>query len=408
VSNLFISYAYPETQIARNLQEKMIKAGHRVRVPVGSAVAGNWRTKFTRALAASDVLIAVLGPAGLDSDYVLGEIGAGRVLEQTRGMLLLPVLVGDIPIPGFINDIFCFRCPTGAGGLPDDAALEMLAEQLNKAILDNVRISPRIFISHRHRDKAIAARLIALFERAFKIEPNDIRCTSVPPYMLTPGERTSEQLRSDIAGAELVLGILSPDTSESNYVLCELGASWGRDVSTFPILVRGAGFADVPSPLNERHSISLEKEQDCLQLIEYVTSKTTLHRNEQAGGLSELAVELAAEARAQLNARQDWEHLHSANYTGPVWIKLQTFDTPGPVMHQLHVRWGRLLYAGELSMAPNSFVYLVHDKHRQELAPMRAHVSPPCQLHFGEGNPPEAPSFDIRRGWREVEHPAGS
>jgi hypothetical protein len=101
----------------------------------------------------------------------------------------------------------------------------------------------------------------------------DIRCTSVQPYMLTPGERTSEQLRTDISSAELVIGILSPDTTESNYVLCELGASWGRDVPTFPVLARGASSADIPTPLNERHSVSLENEENCLQLVDYVASK---------------------------------------------------------------------------------------------------------------------------------------
>ncbi|MCW5964563.1 MAG: hypothetical protein KIT83_11040, partial [Bryobacterales bacterium] len=81
-----------------------------------------------------------------------------------------------------------------------------------------------------------------------------------------------------------VIGILSPDTSESNYVLCELGASWGRDVPTFPVLVGGATFADVPSPLSERHSVSLEMEENCLQLVDYIASKTSLRRRDGVMG----------------------------------------------------------------------------------------------------------------------------
>src|SRR5262249_15150560 len=100
-------------------------------------------------------------------------------------------------------------------------------------------------------------------------------------YMLTPGERTSEQLRSEIARAELVIGILCPDTPRSNYVLCELGAAWGRDAPTFPVLARGATFADIPSPLNERHSISLEREENCLQLLDYIARATSLKRRER-------------------------------------------------------------------------------------------------------------------------------
>lgn len=60
------------------------------------------------------------------------------------------------------------------------------------------------------------------------------------------------------------------------YVLAELGAAWGQDTPTFPLLVRGAKHEHVPSPLNERKSLSLEKESDRLQLVENVARATTL------------------------------------------------------------------------------------------------------------------------------------
>jgi hypothetical protein len=79
------------------------------------------------------------------------------------------------------------------------------------------------------------------------------------------------------------------DTTESNYVLAELGAAWGRDVATFPLLARGATYSDVPSPLNERHSVSLESQENCLELIESVCAKTTLKRREGSGILGKMA-----------------------------------------------------------------------------------------------------------------------
>lgn len=42
--------------------------------------------------------------------------------------------------------------------------------------------------------------------------------------MLPLGEQTSERLRLDLQAAEVVLGVLGPDTSESAYVLTELVA----------------------------------------------------------------------------------------------------------------------------------------------------------------------------------------
>jgi TIR domain len=255
MANLFVSFAWTDLDLARSLQIRMSDRGHRTRIPVGAAVAGNWRSKYSQALASADVTVVLVTEKALASRNVLGEVGAARVLEHVRGMILLPVLVGSISIPEFINDIYCFR-------LEDPNDLDKLVDDLCKCIDDNTRLVPRIFVSHRHKDEAVVSSLTALLEQAFVVESTDIRCTSVQPYMLTPGERTSELLRKEIAGAELVIGVLSPDTIESNYVLCELGASWGRDVPTFPVLIRGATYADVPSPLSERHSISLEKEEN--------------------------------------------------------------------------------------------------------------------------------------------------
>jgi hypothetical protein len=291
MANIFVSHAWADLALAKTIQLRMSDKGHRSRIPVGAAVAGNWRAKYSQALAGADVLIVLITEASLASRNVLGEIGASRVLEHVRGTILLPVLVGDIAIPEFIADIYCFR-------LKDPANLDSLVDDLDKAIDDNIKLIPRIFISHRHKDEPVVAALTALLEQAFYVERSDIRCTSVQPYMLTPGERTSELLRTEIAGAELVIGVLTRDTSESNYVLCELGASWGRDVTTFPILARGATFADVPSPLNERHSMSLETEENCLQLVDYIASKTSLRRRDGAiGKVAQQAKALAAVAR---------------------------------------------------------------------------------------------------------------
>jgi hypothetical protein len=403
MANLFISYAGTDVDAARLVEECLIEKGHRVRIAVAAAVAGNWRMKFSRALATADALIVVLGQAALGSKNVVGEIGAGRVLEFVRGTLMLPVLVGDTPIPEFISDVYCFRLKS-----VDQESVERVAEQLDRAIVDNSRISPRLFISHRHRDKPIAAALVQLISKAFHIGRNDIRCTSVAPYMLTPGERTSEQLRSDIAGAELVIGLLSPDAYESNYVLCELGASWGRDVATFPVLVRGATFADVPAPFNERHSVSLEREEECLQLLDYIASKTTLSRREQPEqDLSGLAKQLAVEAKQQVPVRPEWVHLHTATYTGPVWTKLRTCNGRLPVTQHIFIQWGDYVYAAELTIAPGAHVYLTHEKTKADLVPINVRVSPPCEVSFGQGPPPEQPAFEIRSGWRQLEHPAG-
>ena len=273
MAKIFLSYSIKDGRdLAQKIEKGLLDKGHRISIPVDFKVAGNWRNKLTKGLITADALIAVLTPGALESRYVLGEIGTGRAMEHSKQMLLVPVMPEPMPIPEFLSDVFCFTLKNGA--------VDELVDELDNAIRDNLRLTPRIFISHRHIDQAIAKALIDLLECAFYIEPSDVRCTSVQGYMLTPGERTSEELRSNLAGAELVMGLLSPDTTESNYVLAELGAAWGHNVTTFPLLARGATYAHVPSPLNERHSVSLEAQENCLELIESVAAKTTLKRKE--------------------------------------------------------------------------------------------------------------------------------
>jgi hypothetical protein len=69
-------------------------------------------------------------------------------MEYSKHMLLVPVLAKPMPIPGFLHDVFCFTLQKGA--------VNALVDELDKTIRDNMRLTPRIFISHRHRDQAIA------------------------------------------------------------------------------------------------------------------------------------------------------------------------------------------------------------------------------------------------------------
>ncbi len=149
------------------------------------------------------------------------------------------------------------------------------------------------------RDEPIVAALMALLEQAFYGDGNDIRCTSVQPYMLTPGEWTSELLRTEIAGGRTGDRSSQPRHAGIELCLCELGASRGCDVTTFPVLARGATYADVPPPLSERHSMSLEKEQNCLHLVDYIASKTSLQGRDGAIGEVAQAKLLAAAALGQ-------------------------------------------------------------------------------------------------------------
>jgi hypothetical protein len=155
--------------------------------------------------------------------------------------------------------------------------------------------SPQIFISHRHKDEEVVRAFVGVLESAFDLRSDDLRCTSLQPYDLKPGDKTSEKLRADIEGAKLVIGMIGPDTSESEYVLFELGASWGLGVPIFPLLIGKASHVHVPGPFKERHSVSLCEERDCHQLVDDIADKTTLKRRTRASGSISSAIKKLVE-----------------------------------------------------------------------------------------------------------------
>jgi len=165
--------------------------------------------------------------------------------------------------------------------VPDDVARSTITSR-RKAAEDHfnrLRMNyPRIFVSHRHKDVPVVEALVSVIEAAFQIQTHDLRCTSVHPYPLRAGERTSDRLRLELHRAEGVLGIVTPDTKDSTYVLFELWAAWGRGGVTFPLLAFGASTGDVPAPIGDLRTLDLSDEAECHQLIEDLSDVTTLNR----------------------------------------------------------------------------------------------------------------------------------
>lgn len=298
MATLYISYKLEERDLAKQLADELELLGHRaVYDAVALSPGKDWRQVLLDALAAADAVVVLLTERALGSPFVMGEIGAARALYHAFGhMLLLPVLVADLPIPPVISDVFAVRMQADKGGVAH--AAREIVKTLGDHLAHNRRGYPRMFISHRHHDVAVVQSLVKVLEAAFDVDPSDLRCTSVHPYRLHAGDRTGDRLRAEIRRAEAVLGILTPDTKGSSYVLFELGASWGRGGVTFPLLARGASSADVPAPIGDLHTLSLADEAECHQLVDDLADVTTLRRHDQRGALvSQRIAELVAVAR---------------------------------------------------------------------------------------------------------------
>jgi len=191
--------------------------------------------------------------------------------------------------PAYTQDILVLW-----GRKAGDANYTRLVDEIDRAIrahLTTLRTeaerlsSPKIFISHRHKDHDIARGLAETLNTTFELTTTDIRCTSVQPYRLPFGQNTGERLRDEIKRAKAVLGILTPDTAESTYVMFELGAAWAERIYTCPLLSRGAGITDIPGPIFDLSPARLWIDADNHQLLRDLEAELGLKRRSDTQGL---------------------------------------------------------------------------------------------------------------------------
>jgi hypothetical protein len=240
MAGIYVSYRHTDRDLVNGLAPLLKRRGHSVFYDWGLHVGASWRDELLAGLLISDALVVVWGETTHESQYIPAEVGAARA---SGTVAVLPLLVAGTSVPPFLQDLVVEQ----VGGV-DAVSLEALADKLDASIAHHVARrdahkagQPKIFISHRHTDHVLVQRLIDCITTYFDIATTDIRATSIAPYRLRAGENTSERLRRDIAEAEVVLGVLGPDTMDSVYVAFELGSAWGQGIWTCPLLTGGAG-----------------------------------------------------------------------------------------------------------------------------------------------------------------------
>jgi hypothetical protein len=156
-----------------------------------------------------------------------------------------------------------------------------LLEKLEREIANqsghtpNVSIgkSPRnfpmdIFISHSSKDVKLAAALVELIRNALNISVKKIRCTSVDGFRLEAGKNVDEEIRKEVHGSKAFIGLITPVSIESAYVLFELGARWVLDLHLAPLLGSGADASYLRGPLSNRNALTCDEPAQIHQLID--------------------------------------------------------------------------------------------------------------------------------------------
>jgi hypothetical protein len=174
----------------------------------------------------------------------------------------------DDNIAEFVQQIFRPFARDFLRFVHDDAGFEQGLKQKadlpSEANMDELTL----FISHSGADTAVAKALVDLFEKALKISARQIRCTSLDGYRLPAGADTNEKLRTEVFGAKLFVGLLTPTSLSSTYVLFELGARWGARRPLFPVLAGGTITGDLKPPLSGLNALSASSGDQIRQLVE--------------------------------------------------------------------------------------------------------------------------------------------
>lgn len=303
MARIFFAYDARDRDLARALEKGLKEKDHESVWGVDELIAGRgWGELMPRRIANADAVVAILTENSQTSSSVWCEIGAARALANTdKRTALLPIVIGLEKTPAYTEDMLVLWADKSKQGI--DSKLIDAIDSAIRAHLASIEArgsSPKIFISHRHKDQAIAAALTETIRAAFEIRSTEIRCTSVQPYRLPFGKNTGDRLREEIGRAQVVLGILTPDTSQSSYVMFELGAAWSQRIYTCPLLSKGAEYQHIPEPIFDLAPARLWEPSDCHQLLDNLEAELGLTRNKDSlGAVSEKikALTKAAEAK---------------------------------------------------------------------------------------------------------------
>ena len=124
-----------------------------------------------------------------------------------------------------------------------------------------------IFVSHSSKDQALAKALVTLLKSALSLPADQIRCSSVDGHRLPVGANTESTLRGEVNAAKILIGLVTPSSLASHFVMFELGARWGGKLFMAPLLC-GVAPHELKDPLRLLNSLLATERPQLLQLVD--------------------------------------------------------------------------------------------------------------------------------------------
>lgn len=239
MASIYVSYKSEDEAFVADVLDRL-KAQHQIFVDFLMPAGVDWRSHLQGRLREAEIFLVFVSAFTAGSDYQNTEIGAARFSSAfVDQKLILPIVIDPVPIPRPLADIDAL---TIANRDPDQTAAAILQQ-----IEHRVR-QVRLFISHAHKDRDLAARLVDALRANLVVPDGALRCTSVPGYQLDLGTMAPDVLRRELGSSACVVALLTPHSVGTEWVLFELGAAWANARKAIPLLVGGVTDKDIPGP----------------------------------------------------------------------------------------------------------------------------------------------------------------
>jgi TIR domain len=144
-----------------------------------------------------------------------------------------------------------------------------------------------VFISHSSKDADLARVVVDLLTAGLGLLADQIRCSSVDGHRLPIGVNTESKLREEVNAAPVVIGLVTPNSLSSHYVMFELGARWGAEMFIAPLLA-GVKTNELSGPLSLLNALSASNEAQLHQLLDNVSTRLNLPLQNTASYLRHL------------------------------------------------------------------------------------------------------------------------
>ncbi len=132
--------------------------------------------------------------------------------------------------------------------------------------------SKPVFISHAVLNKGLADKLVDLIETGIGISASDIFCSSLEGLGIDSGTNFIDFIHKQISKPKVVILLLTPEYFNSNFCLCELGASWILSHRIIPLLVSPLEYSDVKAVLTGIQLLNIDRKSDLNQMLDELTS----------------------------------------------------------------------------------------------------------------------------------------